>query len=132
MSGHTPEPLTIKGPSLGRIDNGVRHDPGDYAILDADGKIIGEAYSLVDYGKDGTRPAEANARLWAAAPALLSACEAALGTLVELSGLMSESEGITGWHLNGDIAAWGEFDLGRDDVLPKVKAAIAAARAVEP
>jgi hypothetical protein len=75
MSEHTPGPYTVKGPSKGRVDNGVRHAAGDYAIMDADDKIIGEAYNLVDYGKDGTRPAEANARLFASAPELLAACE---------------------------------------------------------
>ena len=45
----------------------------DFAIIDADGKIIGEAFAHVGYADKGyeSRPAEANAKLWAAAPDLL-------------------------------------------------------------
>jgi hypothetical protein len=70
---HTQGPLTIHGPSDGK---GPYDDGGDYAIVDADGKIIGEAIHKVDYAE--FRPARANAHLWAAAPDLLVACEEAL------------------------------------------------------
>lgn len=49
---------------------------GDFGLVDAEGKIVGEAFATVDY--DTRRPAEANARLWSAAPLLLEACWAAL------------------------------------------------------
>mgnify|MGYP001563716785 CR=1 FL=1 len=61
---HTPGPLTIHGPSDGKM-RGL-DDGGDYAILDADGHIIGEAIRRV--GPNEYAAAEANARLWAAAP----------------------------------------------------------------
>lgn len=86
MAEHTPGPLIINGPSRARVDmSPTRHYAGDYAILDVEGEIIGEAYHIVGHGID--RPAQANARLWAAAPALLAAAELLLnderlGTLV--------------------------------------------------
>ena len=72
---HTLGPLTIKGPSPG--DNTGCDDGGDYAIIDGKGKIIAEAISKVDFAGGGgydTRPAKANAQLYAAAPDLLEAC----------------------------------------------------------
>ncbi len=80
MMEHTLGPLTIHGPSPGktRCDDG-----GDYAILDVEGRIIGEAIcyterSYIPY------PAKENAQLWAAAPEtkeqrdeLLEACQLA-------------------------------------------------------
>lgn len=74
---HTPGPCTVRGPSpAAHIP--VQRDPGgDYAIVDAKGKIIGEAYAQV--GKNDFAPAAANARLWATAcnchDDLLAACE---------------------------------------------------------
>ena len=46
---------------------------------------------------------EANARLIASAPDLLAALEA-------LMGIVSDSHGVSGYHRNGDIAEWDEFD----------------------
>ena len=57
----TKGPLGIEGPATA-----TTADPtcgGDYAICDASGLIIGEAWSL-----DGERPARENALLWAATP----------------------------------------------------------------
>lgn len=72
---HTPGPLIVKGPSKPTADT---PEGGDYAILDADGQIIAETFRAVCPGEKGLRPAEANARLFAAAHALLySAIEAA-------------------------------------------------------
>lgn len=37
--------------------------------------------------------------------------EAALsGLLSEVTGIMNESRGVDGWHLNGDVAPWSEFE----------------------
>ena len=40
-----------------------------------------------------------------------------------LTGLMSESRAVAGFHLNGDEADWSEFDFGSvdDDVLELIK-----------
>ena len=46
---------------------------------------------------------QANARLIASAPDLLAALEA-------LMRIVSNSNGVSGWHRNGDIAGWDEFD----------------------
>lgn len=69
---YTPAPLTVKGPSPG-LDRGT-DDGGDYAIVDAENHIIGEAFHLVARG-GVTKPAKANATLWAAAPELLNALD---------------------------------------------------------
>ncbi len=34
--------------------------------------------------------------------------------LEALLAVVAESEGITGWHLNGNVASWGEFDFVDD------------------
>jgi hypothetical protein len=63
---HTEGPLTTKAAGAFTEDDGL-----DVAILDSEGRIIGEAYYQV--GPDDFRPAEDNARLWASAPDLLVA-----------------------------------------------------------
>jgi len=63
----TPGPWTYQGPSPGKSN---MDDGGDYAIVAA-GYIIGEAVSKV--ARETFAPAEANARLMAAAPDLLAA-----------------------------------------------------------
>ena len=50
-----------------------------------------------------TKESEANARLIASAPDLLAALET-------LMGIVSDSHGVSGYHRNGDIAEWDEFD----------------------
>ena len=53
--------------------------------------------------KGTVEESQANARLIAAAPDLLAALEA-------LMGIVSDSHGVSGYHRNGDIAEWDEFD----------------------
>lgn len=65
---YTKESLRISGPSLG---SGSNDDGGDYAIIEPGGIIVGEAYHRV--GESAYRDAEANARLWAAAPDMAEA-----------------------------------------------------------
>ena len=78
MNEHTPGPLTVHGPSLGGTPC---DDGGDYAIYDSEGFIIAEAICKVGRaqtpGRYITRPAKANATLWAAAPELYGATKAA-------------------------------------------------------
>ncbi len=81
QSKHTPGPLTVRGPSPG---GGSMDDGGDYAILNERGHIVGEAYRKVgrnNFGVTFEADAEANARLWAAAPDLLAVCEALVSDL---------------------------------------------------
>lgn len=54
---------TINGPSSG---NAPGDDGGDYAIFDADGNIIGEAFRVIAAGIEAD--AKANAQLFATAP----------------------------------------------------------------
>ena len=81
---HTLGPLTTKGPSVKKLPH---TDGGDYAIIDSKGKIIAEAIYKV--GRDDFRPALANAKLYAAAPDLLEACEAVLDVIqaTDLNGV---------------------------------------------
>ena len=65
MSEHTPGPLSIKRADWADNVNGY-----DYAIIDAQGKIIGEAFEVV--GANEKRPCFENAKLWASAPDLLA------------------------------------------------------------
>ena len=65
---HTPGPLHVRAASQ-KSDGGT-----DYAIVDQDNKVIGEAFEVV--GTDNKRPAYANAKLWAASSELLEALEA--------------------------------------------------------
>lgn len=61
--GYTPR-LKVSGPSKPHGPEGSI----DFAILDQDGKIVGEAFGIV--GPQEIRPARANATLWAAAPGM--------------------------------------------------------------
>lgn len=81
MSKHTPGPWTITGP--GKYIPGFS-DGGDYAIEDAAGQIIAEAIHQVD--RSEFRPAEANARLIAAAPEMLEALRRSLSWLSSYPG----------------------------------------------
>lgn len=49
---------------------------------------------------------------YAARMAALAACEVKQAALQEIIDLMSESYGLTGFHLNGDIAPWSELEEG--------------------
>ena len=73
-----------------------------FAITDQEGYEISPTRNISD------------ARLIAAAPEMLAALEAVLA-------VASQSAGIAGWHLNGDLAGWGEL-------LPEVGEAIARAK----
>lgn len=77
----TPGPLYVlraAAPSDGGYDYAVM------ATIDGSARCIGEAFEVVDHGV--RVPAEANARLWAAAPMLLEACRATM-SMVEGDGM---------------------------------------------
>lgn len=65
MAAHTPGPLTIRRSPMRDNTGGY-----DYAIVDADGKIIAEVFEHVGKSIAGydVRPAHANAALFAASP----------------------------------------------------------------
>ena len=76
---YTKGPLRIHGPSPGI---GPYDDGGDYAIIDEDNLVIGEAIHRVN--ENAYRDAEANARLWASAPDLLAERDALRDALKKL------------------------------------------------
>lgn len=55
------------------------------------------------YEHPETNKCYANAKLIASAPLLLDA-------LTNILNIMNDSEGVAGYHLNGDIAKWDEFE----------------------
>lgn len=61
-------------------------------------------------------PGIANARLIAAAPELLEC-------LKHIQGIVSESQGVAGWHQNGQVASWDELGICEEinAVLAKVR-----------
>lgn len=122
MGKHTP------GPWKYWSDNGY----GDtrFYIAQEDGAPYTSGYSdvatLIAETVSGEKKAvqEANARLIAAAPDLL---EALKGLLDDVQGLMSESDGVAGLHLNGDVADWESLDEGGSfERLSNMSAAMAA------
>ena len=62
----------------------------------------------------------ANARLIASAPELLEC-------LQHIQGIVSESQGVAGWHQNGQIASWDELGICEEinAVLAKVRGEMA-------
>ncbi|KKL25167.1 hypothetical protein LCGC14_2408040 [marine sediment metagenome] len=84
-------------------------DGGDFAIVDVNGHIIGQAHLIVALGV--TMPAKANATLWAAAPELLKALQTVL-----TARLIEEQGGPRGGHMT------------MDDALDWARAAIKAAK----
>jgi hypothetical protein len=77
------------------------------------------AYVLGDYDHEDEWPEMvANAHLITAAPDLLEALEAFIA-------VVGDSNGVAGYHLNGDVATWGESCF---DFIDDARAAIAKAR----
>ena len=104
-SKHTPGPWVVHDHPT---------DPYQYGhyVTTADGlTVCSVAHQLPGRSPHGAEEATraANARLIAAAPELLEALE---GLLDDVYGLMRESEGVAGLHLNGDVADWASLDEG--------------------
>lgn len=76
---HTSGPLGIKGPSE---QEPPRSDGGDFAIVDEQGFIIGEAINRVDTNE--YRPAKENAVLWSVSPQMLDTLEQCERTLTAM------------------------------------------------
>ena len=47
-------------------------------------------------------------------PRLVDHLAAALTTLKDMQGIIDESTGVVGWHRNGAVANWGEFEFTQD------------------
>jgi hypothetical protein len=107
---HTPGPWKIKGPSIECLPH---TDGGDYAIL-SDELIIAETFERVAAGK--AEPALANARLIAAAPELLEACEKLLKRAVLGLEQSASHDGLTNCKAIGRaIGAIAKAKGGKDD-----------------
>lgn len=88
MSRHTPGPWVAMRKKYSRGSE----------IKSSSGLIIADTW-VFDVGSD----VEANTRLIAAAPELL-------GALIGLISITNDSAGVAGYHLNGAIAEWDEFE----------------------
>ena len=76
-----------------------RTNPSDDDICICVGEdLVASVYEHTDHKK-----CYANAKLIAAAPELFNA-------LISVLNIMNDSEGVAGYHLNGDIAKWDEFE----------------------
>ena len=73
----------------------VKSDDGGLIAFVYDGDIDDEAIHM--------DVVQANAKLIAAAPDMLEA-------LTNILKIVEDSEGVAGYHLNGDTAKWDEFD----------------------
>lgn len=120
---HTPGPWTW---------NRYEFRDGFYGLYSGDIPVLypqrendgddGDAWFSSDEGYYGeTALKEADARLIAAAPKLLEILSALLD---DIEGLMGESSGVYGLHLNGDPSPWGELtEGGRFERLLNISAA---------
>ena len=84
---------------IASVDNGewVRYEDVDDALGQAQSEIAphqAQYENIVGYVQDRQER--------------IDQLEAALKVY---EGIVAESRGVDGWHLNGDIAEWGEFDL---------------------
>jgi hypothetical protein len=86
----------------------TKHTPGPWMIgasgpnkCPTVGTHAGLMVAMVTHGEN--HPAEANARLIAASPDLYRVVK-------QLQAIMGESQGIAGYHLNGEILTWADFD----------------------
>jgi len=79
----TPGPL--------QSDSIMKGGGADYAILDSDGCVIGEAFQFLGK-RNGTRDAQANAQLWAAAPEIYEALEDGRERLIKIAAILNGGE----------------------------------------
>lgn len=82
--------------------------PGPWSVEDRYvGRMVGEIDTCIaecfDHSSIDRHNAKANACLIAAAPELYEA-------LSRMIDIVNDSQGVVGYHLNGDIAEWDEFD----------------------
>ena len=128
MSHHTQGPLRTR-----RAIHPDNVGGYDYAILDTDSRVIGEAFDIVGNGEH--RPALHNATLWAAAPELLEALEALapVDKYGRTDGLASDLPYIIDPDPYPCYCQWCGSDRDRDtfhaDDCPIIKARAAIAKA---
>lgn len=93
----------------------MSHTPGPWKVDRPYIRGAGRAIASLESWRNEVEDA-ANARLIAAAPELLEC-------LKHIQGIVSESQGVAGWHQNGQVASWDELGLREeiDAVLAKVR-----------
>jgi hypothetical protein len=101
------------------------------AVADTLGEVCPE---WINHPGTGTEAAVAAIRKLAQQPAAVDGLAARL--VDELDGLVSESDGVSGLHLNGDVATWEELLPGgrfeRLSSLDELREALAAAQQQQP
>lgn len=109
------------------LDDACQYDgPCDIAdimetLWAASGGIDVVSMPAQTYGTLRAQLAEANAACAAMREALeatFKTCRAAREALYGVIGLVDESRGVVGWHLNGNEAPWSEFNYVTDYILP--------------
>lgn len=101
MSNHTPGPWIID----------ERSDYKDPAVHPP---VICEVGCFVIITMDEVKSVERDARVIAAAPDMLEA-------LKDIAALIKESQGVAGYHLNGDVADWDSLELKLFDAIAKAE-----------
>lgn len=91
----------------------MSHTPGPWKVDRPYIRGTGRAIASLESWHNEVEDA-ANARLIAAAPEMLECLE-------HIQGIVSESQGVAGWHQNGQVASWDELGLREeiDGVLAK-------------
>lgn len=138
---HTPGPLIVRQPESFPFDIQIVDSNGDvvfresryaYATKQETVKDVMQGHGFPFNQRDAVIEANerqlADARLRAAAPDLLDALNEMLN---DIEGLIGESAGVYGLHMNGDLAPWSELEEGgrfeRLSSMSKARAAIAKA-----
>jgi hypothetical protein len=107
MSNHTPGPWFIQLPPLRSYTD--LHIYAKYTEKE-EAKFPGSSGKFVaTVRKYDVHTQEANARLIAAAPDLLEACQKAYEYLEAITEFCGRGLEVTGWHLNGDAEPFDNF-----------------------
>lgn len=115
----------------------MSHTPGKWehnvvyeGISSKSGWVCSIGYDHADYKEGGIKEVHANARLIAAAPDLLVACEKAERVLDALFSFYGQGLEVVNWHLNGDTEPLDNFidDNSDGTELELLRTAIAATK----
>lgn len=122
----------------GLWSSGIAYGGSGYSVRSADGK-----QHIANIPRSYGQPKSKAEFIAAANPAAILELIAQLraareflpilnGLVADIQGLMSESHGVAGLHLNGDVAPWGELEPGgRFERLGSLQAAIEIINKVE-
>lgn len=135
MTSYTNTKWVLLPPSSGVDNNWHITDDGDTCVLHA----YGFHHAVDDYSKALAKRAHAcltvcvgipTARLEAGSAGILTYsmelkahCDALLAALQGMIDIANDSQGVAGYHLNGEVADWGEFEEWQAacDAIAKIK-----------